>query len=272
MKDRCRWSVGGDYHWMAAFPGPFVKWPRGHLVWMSAGRHAIPLLQTVAGPKARLWVPLYFCGEVAEYWKRFIELRFYEDDPRWDEPRWETLTPAREDLVLAVNYFGIRDGTVWNKWRKRNTCVLVEDHSHDPCSPWARKSAGDYAFASLRKTLPLPEGGLLWSPRGLRMPETPTAPSVGTAERLAGMLLKAEFLKGEAGDAAWNPVYRELFREGESKLAASCPAAMSRLTRTVLAKGVPQKWLKQRRANTALVHLLSPGRTVASHGPGFAVP
>jgi len=254
VRARPRWSVGGDFPWAGAFPQPAVPWPRGPLVWMSAGRHAIPLLQRVASKNARLWLPLYFCGEVAKYWKRWIEVCFYEDDPRWSEPDWKTLKPDPGDLVVAVNYFGGRTGSSWNTWRKANRCLLVEDHTHDPCSPWARNSGADYAFCSLRKTLPLPEGGLLWSPLGLSLPDEPRQPGAGVAEKLAGMLLRAEFIKGAPVSKDWNPIYRALFREGEIKLAASAPAAMSTLVRTVVAGGVPVSWLKQRRRNTG--HLL----------------
>jgi hypothetical protein len=51
----------------------------------------------------------------------------------------------------------------WEERRAASEWLLVEDHSHDPFSPWAVGSSADYAFCSLRKTLPVPDGGLLWS-------------------------------------------------------------------------------------------------------------
>ena len=83
----------------------------------------------------RLWLPDYFCHEVARGWGESAEVLLYEDDPRWDEPRWETLQPEPRDAVIAVNYFGVRTGDPWFEWRREHECVLVEDHAHDPASP-----------------------------------------------------------------------------------------------------------------------------------------
>ena len=67
-------------------------------------------------------------------------------------------------MVVGVNYFGVREAEPWQAWRERTECILVEDHAHDPASAWATTSTADYAFSSLRKTLPVPDGAILWSP------------------------------------------------------------------------------------------------------------
>ena len=79
---------------------------------------------------------------------------------------------AKNDVVLAVNYFGVRAGEPWQQWREKHACVLLEDHSHDPVSGWAQSSRADYAFSSLRKTMPVPDGAILWSPLGHPLPIT----------------------------------------------------------------------------------------------------
>ena len=76
-----------------------------------------------------------------------------------EEPRWETIGAGRGDAVLAVNFFGAGTGTGWADQRAAADWLLVEDHSHDPFSPWAVGSNADFAFSSLRKTLPVPDGG-----------------------------------------------------------------------------------------------------------------
>ena len=78
--------------------------------------------------------------------------------------------------MLAVNFFGIRKGKAWQDWLSQHKdIILIEDHTHDPFSTWAQQSTAHYAMASLRKTLPIPDGAILWSPQKMSLPK-PTSP------------------------------------------------------------------------------------------------
>jgi len=152
-------------------------------------------------------------------------------------------------VVLAVNYFGVRHGTSWRIWREQNKCVLLEDHSHDPAGPWARHSAADYAFSSLRKTLPVPDGAILWSPRRLSLPSQSAEGSwIGAGVKLAAMVLKLEFLKGRC-EAELKARFRWLQREGERLLEMQSVSAISPFSRECLSAGIPTAWRKKRAAN-----------------------
>jgi hypothetical protein len=253
--------VGGEFHLPAEAPGPHHRWPEG-AVWFALGRHALlALLQRLGAP--RLWLPDYFCHEVAERWADVADVQLYEDDPRWPEPRWESLRPASRDAVVAVNYFGVRAREPWRAWRNRTECVLVEDHAHDPVSEWATASDADYAFTSLRKTLPVPDGALLWSPRGLDLPEQPAGGADGSELKLAAMLLKGEYLGG--GDGELKERFRRLQLDGEERLSESSVAGASPATREGLVGGVPLPWRAKRTENA--------GRLIAAlHGWDAAEP
>jgi hypothetical protein len=242
-----RWEIGGEFHLPADAPGPYHRWPEG-AIWFALGRHALlALVQRLGSPK--LWLPDYFCHEVAERWADVAEVELYEDDPRWPEPRWESLRPAPRDAVVAVNYFGVRAGEPWRAWRNRTECVLVEDHAHDPASEWATASEADYAFSSLRKTLPVPDGAILWSPRGLGLPEQPAGGADGSELKLAAMLLKGEYLGG--GDDELKGRFRRLQIDGEERLGKSFVAGASPATREALVRGVPLPWRAKRAENAA---------------------
>ena len=61
-------------------------------------------------------------------------------------------------------------------------------------------SHADWCIASLRKSLPVPEGGMLWSPMGLPLPKAPTVSDENekiAAIRWEAMRLKACYLNGE---------------------------------------------------------------------------
>jgi hypothetical protein len=256
-----RWEIGGEFHQPAEAPGPHHRWPES-AVWFALGRHALQALLPRLGA-TKLWLPDYFCAEVARSWAGVADVELYEDDPRWAEPRWETLQPEPRDAVLAVNYFGVRQAAPWRAWRERTACVLVEDHAHDPASEWATASTADYAFSSLRKTLPVPDGAILWSPRGLVLPEQPAGGADGSELKLAAMLLKGEYLTG--GDGELKERFRRLQLDGEERLAESAIAGASPATRESLVRGVPLPWRARRSENT--------GRLIAAlHGWELAEP
>ena len=269
-----RWEVGGEFHWMGRAPGPFVAWPMAG-IWYLLGRHTVAaLLQSLRLHARRLWLPSYFCFDIKQFWKQFSDVVQYHDNPLRAEPDWATLRPDPYDLVVAVNYFGARAQEPWRKWRNRNECVLVEDHSHDPVSGWALHSTADYAFASLRKTFPVPDGGLLWSPRGLPLPMGGVGESSGSLTKLAAMLWKREYLFGDA-DPEIKATYRRWQQEGEHAFEKATIAFASDVTQTFASSGVPKVWRERRRANTQYLLAALPknaGRPVFSSWPEGAAP
>lgn len=139
-------------------------------VYYAAGRHAlIDLFKTTCWKS--LWVPSYFCHIVlASLVKAGIKLKFYQDAPLNDEKNRIMSLPYEDgDALLRVNYFGLRS-------RRCNECIpvpVIEDHTHDLIGDWAINSDADWCIASLRKTLPLAEGGILWSPKGKKIQNEP---------------------------------------------------------------------------------------------------
>ncbi|MDI6097314.1 hypothetical protein QLQ12_01655 [Actinoplanes sp. NEAU-A12] len=230
-------EIGSEYHWD---PAALLDPERGGLPgWLPARRElfatgcgALSALLRLLAPAGRLHVPTYFCMGVAETLAHQAPIAWYRHLPDRRGPHWETLRVTGGDVVLAQNLFGRDDGTAWDAWMRAHPDVtVIEDHSHDPFSTWACASTAAYAVASLRKTLPLPDGGLLWSPRGLDLPEPSGATSAGADLKLAAMLLKAAWLEGR-------PVPKDRFRalqqQGEHQLLGSAAPA-SAFTAAMLA-------------------------------------
>ncbi len=231
-------EIGSEFHWDPALlrdgergghlPGELFA--AGHELFATGCGAMSALLRRLARP-GRLHVPSYFCMGVAEALGKDMPLAWYRHLPDGRGPRWETVRADPGDVVLAQNLFGREDGAAWHEWIGAHPDVTVlEDHSHDPFGPWARSSTAPYAVASLRKTLPVPDGAVLWSPRGLEVPPPSGPANEGSQLKLTAMLLKAAWRDGR-------PIPKETFRalqqQGEQALLGS-DAPPGPFTTTVL--------------------------------------
>jgi dTDP-4-amino-4,6-dideoxygalactose transaminase len=167
--------------------------------------------------------------------------------PTQSHPDFQTLHPNPGDIVLAVNFFGVRTNSAWCDWfAQHSDCILIEDHSHDPFSDWAKQSRAHYAIASLRKTLPLPDGAMLWSPQQLLIPQPSASPSKGAEYKLSAMVLKQAYLRGaELSKTA----YRSLQIQGEQLLFDEMNARASDVSIALLPYLDIDQFQQQRRSN-----------------------
>ena len=245
------WEVGGEFHLPVETPRPFHPWPRP-AVWYALGRHAVEAVVEMERVRT-LWLPDYFCHEVAVGW---------ESGSRCGRTRTtlggRSLAGRRSRRAAATPCWRSTSsapgpGTGWDERRAEEDWLLVEDHSHDPFSPWALGSSADFAFSSLRKTLPVPDGGILWSPRELDLPPQPRGSAEGSELKLAAMLLKGRYLEAGGGDDL-KERFRRLQVQGEEQLGRSPVAAASPAAREAVIGGAPLPW-RVRRSDNA-VHLL----------------
>ena len=127
-----------------------------------------------AGFSGRIFLPHYFCPSVVQFIGEFCRTEFFEDLPSEKSPRFDTLSPDDGDAVMAVDFFGLRDMRVWDEWKASNGKIfLVENASH---APFAKGAAGaDFRFGSLRKYLPLADGGFFETANPSPIFRTPAA-------------------------------------------------------------------------------------------------
>lgn len=191
-------EFGSDFHYIYTYISG-----RAHLTdvyrgatLLADGRQCIVALIRQYGWK-RIWMPDYFCYEVIDTIKEQtgIKVKFYEDSP-FQEGQVENLPFKEGDVLLRMNFFGLRE----QRTNKRITCPVIEDHTHDPFGHWALYSDADWCISSIRKILPLPEGGMMWSPKGHQL-DTNIIVSEDNEKiavtRWEGMEMKAAYLEGE---------------------------------------------------------------------------
>lgn len=240
-----RWEHGSDQHWIE--PSAGGRYPWRSAVLYGCGRYALNAAIAHGGHR-RLWVPAFFCQEVlAAIPHGSVELVTYDDAPGALVDDLGALPFRDGDAVLSVNTLGLR---------ARPPGVpagipVIEDHTHDLWSAWATGSTAPLAIASLRKLLPVPDGGALWSPSGGGLPAEPAldpAHARAALDRLEGMVLKTAYLDGA-------DIPKEAFRArslaGEAAIAAGPSSAPLPLTRTVLAAFPVDAWRARRAANHA---------------------
>lgn len=212
----------------------------------ASGRMALLAVAKQEGWK-RLWVPAYFCHEILEVWKKEIDLCLYDDYPQAkdDEAVVRALPYKEGDALLRMNFFGLRG-------KRSNNGIsvpVIEDHSHALTSDWALHSDADWCIASLRKSLPLAFGGVLWSPKGLQLPKDPRTDITCdklAAEHYEAMAMKAQYLR-EGGD---KEVFRRKFVGTEEALdGIDGIAAIDEESERILQKLDIAKWNEQKQKN-----------------------
>jgi hypothetical protein len=166
-------EFGSDFHFINSFNGKGNSlqdfYPKAN--YYADGRQALIDLYRSQGWQ-RLWVPEYFCYDVIASLKEAgLELAFYVDYPGNNDNLNLNVNFRAGDALLRVNYFGLRG----YRSTEKLMVPVVEDHTHDLIGDWAINSHADWCIASLRKSLPVPEGGMLWSPMGLKLPKAPVA-------------------------------------------------------------------------------------------------
>jgi hypothetical protein len=269
-----RWEVGSEFHWddgvLVDACGAAEEWlPAPHVLFASGSGALTTLLRQVR--PVRLHVPTYFCMGVVASLAAHADLGWYRELPDGTGPHLDTLDARPGDAVLVNNLFGRGYREPWDTWSADHPQVtVIEDHTHDPLSDWARASTAAYCVASLRKTLPVPDGALLWSPRSEPLPAPAGSGDDPAASlKLTAMVLKAAWLSGRDVD---KPAFRALQQAGELGLR-DCAAPASAFTRAVLPRLDVWRLRSVRAENArALVKSLEPGWHPLDHGPPDAVP
>lgn len=243
-------EIGGDFHWTDAPLDGFMPWPEPHVLFGTARASVLAVARHQI--KTRLWLPVYFCPHTRDYWRRSgLDIIHYSDHPILPHPDWTTLTPRKGDMVIAVDYFGVRSPHHWLGWQDAHPgVILLEDHTHDPLSGWARFSKADYAFASLRKTFPAPDGAIVWSPARHSLPSEPEGRCwSGSALKMAAMIWKSEYIHSRERDTIKKDLFRRFQIDGEDELSKHSNEQVAPWTRELLRRGFPVQWRNQREQN-----------------------
>ena len=210
---------------------PLLTWGRGRFGWR------------------RVWVPSYYCQDVVQSLRSTgLEIDTYSDGPLDQVPDLGSADLGHGDVLIRMNYFGVRPVPRVDDLNRRLVAV-IDDVTHDPWCPHSRTGDADWCIASLRKVLPLPDGGAVWSPTGRELPSPlPLTPECRTAslEKLAAMIMKGLYL---AGAPVNKQTFRKLSMDSESRIGVGSPSGMPSWTASLLSAFPIESWRAKRRAN-----------------------
>lgn len=212
------------------------------------GRHAIEAILRQENIK-RLWLPSYFCHDSIARCKIMAEeVKYYSITPVQNPYEViESLPIEEDDAIFLMNYYGL--------WSHLHTpdlpCRIIEDHSHDLTSDWALTSRADWCVASLRKTMPVAEGGILWSPVGHKLPDKPLNSQVhllNAVQRNSAMELKCDYLAGAKID---KDSFLRIYRNTEEQFDTLPISPISEVSKTAIENIDINTWYASKKANWA---------------------
>ncbi len=217
------------------------------------------------GPASRVLAPAYHCGvEVGALVDAGCEVAFYRVTPTLeaDLEAVEQLLKQGADALLVIHYFGFTQPVEeLSRLARRFGVKLIEDCAHALLGESGGRplgTTGDAAIYSLRKFLPIPDGGALILKPGLGPPTTPRRRGGSLRElRRIGLF----YLKGRG---LWTRSTRPR-EDGAARLPSAEPVpswtprteydtAISSSSRWIWERTDWQRMRRLRRRNYALLH------------------
>lgn len=221
---------------------------------LRSGRDALKAIAREYSPRTVL-LPALACDSMVSPFEQYgHKVKFYKLHPDYSVDL-DSLKIGQEPLVfLYMEYFGrsaISDLNL-EKLRSKGNITFVEDKTHNLI--WNKKSSfqPDYTMASLRKWLPVPDGGLLWGNISKPISED----TFFSTTRLKAQCMRHEFLS--CGDEKIKTEYRKIFSSVSEIMDGDEPSAMSAYAYSMAASTdwEKQKYIRSRNADT-LIKVLS---------------
>lgn len=254
------WQVGSDFH--APDDSILGAWATDELppwagagetvTYVESGRQALTLVSRELWRRGRtdIWIPSYFCDSMLEPFTRggwnvhFVDVSFgLELQPPLLIPRPEA------SALLSLSYFGVPESSEWleglARWKKQGA-VIISDETHRVLSRGLKLA--DIRIASLRKMLPLPDGGTVvgLGHGNTLIHECGVSPS---ELRWRAMTAKKAWLDG-SGHPEFRLGFQRAEREAEGRLK---PRPMSALAARLIGSFNWAEIIRRRTTNAALI-------------------
>ncbi len=183
-----------------------------------SGRSALRCLAGKLKQDSEVLFPEFICESVIRSFSG-LNHSFYklQEDFSPDVNDLKAKIKKNTSAIFMMHYFGsVQPAGVLTEIRKIADdagCTIIEDTTQSIFSN--KQTIGDYMVCSIRKWMPLPQGGLLYSQDKENYSAYENYKKSEENDRLYGMILKTLFLQGKVD---CNQEYREIFAESEERL------------------------------------------------------
>ena len=236
---------------------------------LRSGRDALKAIAREYSPRV-VFLPALACDSMVFPFEMYGHtVQYYNMNKDYSINADSVMTNEKPAFFLYMDYFGlcaIRDEEL-EKLRSKENMIFIEDRTHNLI--WKRTSSfqPDYIMASLRKWIPVPDGGLLWGKINKPL-ETDTSFS---STRLKAQCMRHKFF--QSGNEALKTEYRKVFSEVSEIIDKDEPSAMSAYS-YALAKNTDWESVRKVRKENAktLIQILqaSPNITLIQKDTGFS--
>ena len=188
--------------------------------YFDTGRSALKaILAMLSQTSGTILVPEYMCESVIKCYA-IDKVVFYKirDDFGIDEDDLMRKIDASVSILFVMNYFGaVNSNTILKKIREAAEVfhfIVIEDVTHSLFS--SKASIGDYMVASLRKWLPVPGLGVVYSKKNIPIEiDCSRYNKSRDNEKISAMILKNMYISGQLD---CNSTYREIFADCEMRI------------------------------------------------------
>ena len=185
---------------------PFERGEEWNFSYFNSGRAAIEALLSFLKENAssKVWLPSYNCSSVYDAAKRAgLDISLYAVDKELliENSFFETLKEG--DVLYLVNFFGRKEAETTYKEinnAKKKGVIVIEDLSLSLLSEGENIGIGDYVIGSIRKWLPIPDGGFVASRKELPVFLKATAANDYTLYYFAAQVMKSQYLQDPSLD------------------------------------------------------------------------
>ncbi len=192
---------------------------------LRSGRDAIKAIAREFKPSIVL-LPALSCDSMVMPFKMYgHKVHYYRlnNDYSIDIKSIEKYIGSELVLFLYMDYFGIKsiNDIELEQLKNSGNIIFIEDRTHNLI--WDRKSKfhPNYTIASLRKWLPIPDGGLLWG----EISKPFEADTSFSALRLEAQCMRHEYLN--KGDEVLKTKYRRIFTTVSDIMDTDEPSSMT---------------------------------------------
>lgn len=253
--------IGGEFPLdplrLAELPDPagwkgLPGFPRPAAVYLNSGRSAMLWgLRALGLVPGEIWVPEFICYSVIDALRRAgWEPRAYplRDDMSADLQAWGRLWKRGSAPCLLVDFFGFPQPREARAFITGRGAPVIEDRTH---SLWNEPGGeADMVFASLRKWLALPDGGVVRVRRAKSKPPREEMDGRFVATRLTALIARHHFLAAPEEDPVGEPYFLSRIAEAERRLDSDgALRRLSPLAAALLRSHDVQAMARRRRRN-----------------------